>query len=305
VLASGIKKNGDICIFRKPLIDSTLKGKIIIYISLALLISRCDVVEVSVIPDYPITISPIGLLELDDLNTNYHQLNDNSLCSTLNEYGYTGFSRVLFPNDVNPCAAREPEVVELLDPEPHLLKAKEAVVFNQRFTNVSESEELVLVESLALNGCTICEGPETNSVPLEWKFTFAEQKFGGTPVDGSEITVFVDVNGVNRIWGNWFSEFYAPSLLEVGYLEAEASLVGLEIDLLEYAGVDSTLLLDTETIGRPTTFEIVPKKNESGELELRKSWIVPITFTYQDIHGLFANVDVVDASLIRITSNHE
>ncbi len=280
--------------------------KNILYITLALfLFARCDVAEVSIIPDYPITISPLGLLELDELNRTYHSKNDGKLCSTLNEFGFTGFSRILFPDDVNPCAGREPIVTELSDPEPHLQKAIEALLFNSEFTNVIDTKELTTQESLPLYGCTICEGPETNSVPLEWKFTFAPQIFDGMEVSGSEITVFVDANGVNRIWGNWYKEFYAPSLLDVGYLQAEESIKGLSVDLNEVAGIDSTFLILPELVERARRFEIVPTLNESDELELRKSWIVPITFKHNQINRLFANVDAVDGRLLRITAESQ
>ena len=261
--------------------------------------------EVSVRPDYPITIPQLGLLELDQLNTEYHFQNEDKLCSTLNEYGLTGFSRILFPNDINPCSGRVPDPVELSSPELHLQKALDAIVFNQKFTNVSDINELVLEEALPLYGCTICEGPETNSVPLEWKFTFAPQIFEGMEVSGSEITVFVDVNGVNRIWGNWYQEFYAPDLLDVGYIQAENSIIGLSIDLNVVAGIDSVLIIQEMNVGDARSFEIVPTLNESNDLELRKAWKVPITFLHSDINGLVANVDAVDSKLLRITANRQ
>ncbi len=277
-----------------------LTGQKIIYISLVLLLVRCDVAEVSVIPDYPIRIAPLGLLELDELNNVYHQKNEDKLCSTLNEFGYTGFSRILFPNDVNPCAGRTPDAVELATPDVHLQKAIDAIIFNKEFTNVSTAGNLLLEEALPLYGCTICEGPETNSVPLEWKFTFAPQVFDGMEVSGSEITVFVDVNGVNRIWGNWYKEFYAPDLLDVGYLQAEASVIGLSVDMNEVAGIDSIFTIGTEDVGDARKFEILPTLNEFNELELRKTWMVPITFLHSGINGLVANVDAVDSQLLRI-----
>jgi hypothetical protein len=277
----------------------------IIYITLAFLLVKCDVAEVSVLPEYPITIEPLGLLELDELNNAYQQKNNGQLCSTLNEYGFTGFSRILFPNDVNPCTDRIPQAVELSTPDIHLSKAVNAVQFNQEFTNVSSSYNLVLQEALPLYGCTICEGPETNSVPLEWKFTFEPQVIEGMEVSGSEITVFVDVNGVNRIWGNWYEEFYAPDLLNVGYVQAENSIVGLSVDLNAVANLDSVFIINKDDVGDARSFEILPTLNESNELELRKTWKVPIRFIHSDINGLVANVDAVDSQLLRITANRQ
>ena len=53
------------------------------------------------------------------------------------------------------------------------------------------------------------------------------------------------------------------------------------------------------------TFEILPTLNESNELELRKTWKVPITFLHTDIDGLVANVDAVDSQLLRIVANRQ
>ena len=264
------------------------------------IIASCDVIEVSEIPDYPITISPLNLLELDDLNRQYQTENEGLICSTLNEYGYTGFSRILFPNDVNPCSSLVAPKVEISDPQPQLEKAISAILKNQNYTNVLDGNDLIVQELLPLYGCTICEGPETNSVPLEWKITFAPQKIEGMEVVGSEITVFADVFGVNRIWGNWYSDFYAPSLLDVGYLEAENSLIGYQVNLNSITGQDSVFTIAEKDIKRASKFEIIPFKNEFEELELRKSWVVPISFMWHDVSQLIANVDAVDGNILQV-----
>ncbi|MBO6537235.1 MAG: hypothetical protein JJ966_13515 [Balneolaceae bacterium] len=258
----------------------------------------CDVIETSDIPDYPVTIEPMSLLALDDLNREYHQLNNGKLCSTLNEYGFTGFSRILFPNDVNPCSGRVPEKVELDDPDPLINLAKQSVVFNSRFTNVDELSALDIKELVPLYGCTICEGPETNSVPLEWKIIFDNQRYQSIEVADTEIIVFVDAKGVNRIWGNWYSEIYAPGLLDVGYLEAKERIIGEELNLLTVTQQDSLLAITHEMVGQPDNFEIIPLKNNNEALELRKAWVVPISFKSQHYERINAYVDAVDGSIL-------
>ncbi len=261
-------------------------------------IIQCDVIETSDIPEYPVTIEPLQLLALDDLNREYHRLNNDALCSTLNEYGLTGFSRILFPNNVNPCANRIPEKIELGDPSPLIRLAKQKVIYNSRFTNVEDTAALQVKELVPLYGCTICEGPETNSVPLEWKIIFKNQRYQSMEVADTEIIVFVDSKGVNRIWGNWYTGIYAPGLLDVGYLEAQRIVEGIEIELFDITGQDSVLTVSNEMIGQPNNFEIIPFKNKTEALELRKAWIVPIKYLDQQYEGINAYVDAVDGAIL-------
>lgn len=286
-----------------PLFD--LKEQVAVFLLIVCFALSCNVAEFSELKEYPVKVKPLGLLQLDDLNTVYQTENEGRLCSTLNEYGYTGFSRILFPNDVNPCSEKPVIRTELADPDTLIEQAKRALVKNKRYTNVSDVEELNLGEALPLYGCTICEGPATNSVPLEWKFTFANQKFNNTEVYGSEISVFVDARGVNRIWGNWFADYYAPGLLDVGYLQAEASVVGMEINTLPINGVDSLIIVEESQIVQASTLQIVPFKNEQNEIELRKTWKVTISLSPSGSNDLYANIDVVDGRLLQIKPANE
>lgn len=261
-------------------------------------IIRCDVIETSDIPDYPVTIEPLQLLALDDLNREYHRLNNNALCSTLNEYGFTGFSRILFPNDINPCSGKIPDKIELTDPAPLIKLAKQKAVVNARFTNVEDTAALKVKELVPLYGCTICEGPETNSVPLEWKIIFENQRYQSMEVADTEIIVFVDSKGVNRIWGNWYTGIYAPGLLDVGYLEAQRTVEGNEIALFDITGQDSVLTVTSDMVDQPNNFEIIPFKNKTEALELRKAWIVPISFINQQYDRINAYVDAVDGTIL-------
>ena len=266
--------------------------------------ASCSVVGVSEIPEYPITIEPLGLLELDELNTQYQAENEGRICSTLNEYGFTGYSRVLFPNNVNPCSDKRVVRIELTDTSSLIKTAKRELVKNVEYTNVTREEDLEVQELLPLYGCTICEGPNTNSVPLEWKITFQPQKKNNVEVYNTEIRVFIDANGVNRIWGNWYSDIYAPGLLDVGYTQAKETVIGTEIALQPITGQDSTLSVSLEMLGEPD-FQFVPYKNSEGALELRKVWKIPIHYNYQEITQLWAQVDVVDGQLLQIVPHPE
>lgn len=260
---------------------------------------QCDALEVADFSDYPSKIDPLSQEELIALNQKYQVENGSHICSTLNEYGLTGFSRVLFPNDENPCLTREVVRIELDYSDSLLIKAKQALLKNQEYTFVSDSSDLEITEVIPLYGCTICEGPDENSVPLEYKISFGIQKFGNTEVKNSEITVFIDSLGVNRIWGNWYPEFSSPSFINIGYVEAQQILEGWEIDMLPYTGENETYIVSIENVEETPVFEFMPFINE-GVLELRKTWRVTITYEGDSFVGWYANVDVIDGQLLTV-----
>jgi hypothetical protein len=79
----------------------------------------------------------------------------------------------------------------------------------------------------------------------------------------------------------------------------------LSVDLNAVANLDSVFIINKDDVGDARSFEILPTLNESNELELRKTWKVPIRFIHSDINGLVANVDAVDSQLLRITANRQ
>ena len=279
-----------------------MKERIIIYILLLCAAFGCESVELSEIPEYPITIEPLGLLALDELNEEYHTVNDYSICSTLNEYGLTGYSEVLFQNGEDPCVSKHPPKIEVAKSDSLVILAREAVIKNSKYTNVEQADYLEVIDILPIYGCIICAGPRQNSVPLEWKITFGNQVLDGMEVYDSHITVFVDAHGVNEMWGNWYSDFYAPDFPDVGYLQAQNSLVGQGINLEHIFDLDTTLIVDNEMLVGTPTFNIVPYRNTENMLEIRKAWSILVDFEIPGIENVTAFVDVMDGKLLQVVA---
>ncbi|MEQ9308763.1 MAG: hypothetical protein RLN90_04860 [Balneolaceae bacterium] len=275
--------------------------KLVVFVSLIFVFfaNSCDVLEVAEFPDYPVKIESLEMDALVALNQKYADENSNHICSTLNEFGFTGFSRILFPNDENPCLNREIVRSQLDYSDSLLIAAKSSLLKNVEYTNVTDTSALEVIEIIPLYGCTICEGPDENSVPLEYKISFNIQKFGATEVRNSELTVFVDSIGVNRIWGNWFPEFKSPGFINVGYLEAQKILVGWEIDMNPITGEDVNFTVQEEHVQETPIFEYMPFINEQT-LELRRTWRVSISYKDDSYDGWFANVDVIDGLLLSV-----
>ena len=255
--------------------------------------------EFKTIPEYPAKIESLSLSDLEKLNRKYHQENNDKYCSTLNEYGFTGFSRVLFPGDVNPCLSKTPVRIELTNTDTLITAVKRDLLKNSRYTSVVDTSLLDIEELLPLYGCTICEGPNTNSVPIEWKITFKPQVKDGTEIRNTRISVFIDAQGVNRIWGNWYPEFRVPGLINYGYAYAKETLVGRRIQLNQFIGIKGIFTIAEEHLTERPEYEFLPFESE-GTLELRKTWKVIINYPGDELEGWVANVDVFDGELLQI-----
>ncbi|MBO6621495.1 MAG: hypothetical protein JJ892_01285 [Balneola sp.] len=179
------------------------------------------------VDEYPVIIERLNISDLEILNQKYHEKNNKQICSTLNEYGFTGYSRVLFPDNVNPCLNRNELKQEIPFNNDLLIQGKQILKENSEFTGVESTESLVLKDITSLNGCTICEG-DINSVPLQWKFTFQPQVINDIEVMDSEILVYMDKNGVNRIWGNWFP-VTDPGFVDFGSVAAKEKTLGMKV----------------------------------------------------------------------------
>lgn len=247
---------------------------------------------------YPTRISPLDITTLQQRNTEYHELNNNRLCSTLNEYGFTGFSRVLFPNDENPCLTREVVRVELVETDTLVSFAKRVLLDNQIYTGVFDTTALELVESQALFGCTICEGPDINNVIIEWKVSFAAQRVDSLRLEGTGLTVFIDAEGANRIFGNWYPDFFNPERPNFDFTEARNSLIGFEVNVTD-DDVQLQFNVEDEDLSLLERMALRTMQRE-GKLEFRRGWLITIDHPQREGAGWTAFVDVIDGQLLSL-----
>ncbi len=248
---------------------------------------------------YPTVIEPLSISALQQKNSEYQQLNNDHICSTLNEYGYTGFSRVLFPNDINPCLDREIVRIELTNTDTLEAFAQDILYKNRLFTGVLDTTGLEIIESVPLFGCTICEGPNINNVVIEWKVTFAAQQIEQVPLGDTEISVFLDAFGVNRIWGNWFNGFYNPDRPNLEADSARALLIGQELTT-QTPNLNVSFTIQDGFVSSEELVEIRPYPN-NGNLEMRKGYVFNIVNPELDEQRWEAFIDQMDGKILSIT----
>ncbi len=250
--------------------------------------------------DYPTTYSAIEFSELNKLNEEYQALNDGHICSTLNKYGFTGYSEIFFVNGESPCANREVVRVEIEETDTLITAAKAALLKNNAYTGVNDTSKLIITELLPIRGCTICEGPGLNNVPIELKLTFAEQTIDSNEVVGTDITVVIDAEGVNRIWGNWYSDLETPDFVNFGYEEVQSGMIGWQIDMRRFTGEETIYTVQENDISGKPERVYLPIENESKQqLEIRTCWAIPISYSGSSaFNGWIAYVDIEEGFLV-------
>lgn len=260
----------------------------------------CDVFNIDEdAPVYPSQLSKLELGELIALNEKFQSQNNN-ICSTLNEYGLTGYSTVLFDGEAGPCLDREPVQIELAEPDTLLSIASEALISNSEFTGVSAVEDLVLLEMEPLRGCISCDDQSSEGKIIEWKFVFDNQKINGLEVYDSSVTVFVDANGVNRIWGNWFEQPIIP--LRASFLPEEIA-DNLEGQTLKWNenGEEYQQTITADQLKLPEEKIIIPFENEeNNKLELRVGWKIEVPSENTPFGGWVIIGDIINGRILEV-----
>lgn len=269
--------------------------------------SSCDMLTISDDAlEYPTIYSQFELGELQSLNEEYHDLNNGRLCSTLNEYGFTGFSEILFLNGENPCERVNRDVirVEMTNTDTLLSAAKRVLFKNRKFTGIQDTSSLRLKSISPQPGCINCGRPDEYSANIEWSLTFENQLIDSAEVLGTEITVFLDALGVNRIWGNWYPDFKVPDFVNFGYVNLQEEMVGLEINLQDYTGVDTVYSVQSQDLQEiPTKVHYPLESNNEQELEIRTCWAIPISYGLDETFpGWMAYVDVEEGTIVDLVT---
>lgn len=275
-------------------------GYIVLGLALVVVLGACNLLTVDEDEsDYPTRYPAYQLSELKERNAEYQLLNNGHICSTLNEYGFTGFSKILFEEGENPCERSNREVIqiEMNNTDTLATAAKKALLKNSVYTGVTDTSALQLLEMKPLEGCINCGLPNQQNLKIEWQLTFAEQQIDSMQVPGTRITVVIDAEGVNQIWGNWYDkqDINIPDFIEYGYQDAMQIVTGTQVDMQSFTGEEQIYEIKFTDLEEPAEQVIRPFK-KPDKLELRLSWAISVDHSASDFEGWVAYVDVTDQS---------
>jgi hypothetical protein len=199
---------------------------------------------------YPIIIDPLPPETLETLRREFAAQNPN-VCSGLNEYGFTfGY-----------CMSHPVHLPDDADIEALIAAAIVTLTENSRFTGVSDPMELVATSHTLYMGRLL--------------IYFGRQVYEGLQVVGTNIRVEMDSVGVRSIHGNHFPDICVPPQPIVSAIQAQESIIDLEIIWYDFGGNPRVHTVSEEDLQEQPTKIVLPHKL-GGSIELRAAWRIPV-----------------------------
>lgn len=221
---------------------------------------------------YPVRIDPLPGEILEELREEFAAQNPN-ICSDLNEYGFTS-------GDCWPYTKKLPEDADI---EALIAAAAVTLIENARFTGVSDLSELGAAYHSLYAGRLLIR--------------FGRQYFEDWEVIGSSINVHMDSLGVRSIHGNHYPDICVPKQPIVSAIQAQESIIGLEIIWYDFGGNPRVYTVTEEDLQRQPTKVVMPYKC-GVSIELRAAWRIPVGLPYSI--SWYVYVDMMDRTLLWI-----
>ena len=256
------------------------------------LVSSCDVFTLEEGVIYPSTYKQLDIEQVTALNEEYRTLNNNHICSTLNEFGFTGYSEILFEDGLSPCAGRSEILIAMNEPDTLDAYVQSVLLKNGKFTGVQDENKLSLLAIEPYIIKPINEGPGAGSEVISWRLIYDNQSEESLNISSTEIEVIVDALGVNRIWGNHYPDVYIPLVPNVDSEKAQ------EI-VNDYQNLQAKLPLCTspEEVRVSGDKKVIQHKIED-RIEIRVGWSA-LSSTGNNLEtGCRFIVDSMDGSII-------
>jgi hypothetical protein len=259
--------------------------KIFIFILPLIIIISCKILDTSGEYDnsnigYPTTLYPLTETELNKLQTELNSLAGSQYKASLDKYGLIGTAGLLSRGSSS-----------ITDINAAVSKSKNAVVIFSKFTNVSDTSLLSVVEATNIHGTDLFN---------DWIVSFKNQTYNDMEVLKSTIIVLV-TDDVVQITGHHYREIFIPVENRITSRDAEKSIIGME--LIYYGKADPDTFIVTEDALNingaieNTTIKILPyEKNDS--LEIHVCWRVPIFAFGSKYPDWYVFVDIISGKAI-------
>jgi hypothetical protein len=130
-----------------------------------------------------------------------------------------------------------------------------------------------------------------------WRIQTENQIYEGLEVKNTPMSIWLDINSIYRIEGNWYSYIYIPKRT-ISKNQAKESIIGMTLTEYTHTGPMITVVTQ-ELLKRPARKIVVPIINDSN-IALHVAW--EITVGENDIARFYVYVDVVTSEIIETES---
>jgi hypothetical protein len=232
----------------------------------------CDPLEDSPfsVSEYPTRYHALSATQLESLRKEYITLNENKICTSLNDLGFPEYS-------LTPCLSRPILRVPISENvESAVANAKLTLGKNSKFTNVTDTAEVMLRRFDRLDGCIKCDGSSGDIQQISWRFDFANQRYQGLEILESAIVVFLDAEGVIMLGGNFFRQIHIPPTDRFSFEQAKKSLIGRELKFNTWGGPQTYIIADSSFVSSPAPEKFIVQVKASQGLEMHVAWRMPV-----------------------------
>lgn len=263
-----------------PMKDKTPMKKRIKYTCVIVLtvVASCDIFgpgSSQIDPKYPTSYPVLSLTILDSLNVLLTDINPPQYCGVLDSFGFTGEEICHRYNTGNP-----------IQKSTALRIARDALLRNQQFTNVTDTTQLAIFSTSSLFDDS------------EWTIEYTPQHYQDKRVLDTRLAVTVNSEGVLNIYNHWYPEIYLPESANFDSTDAKNIVIGNTLTYAGYSGAPNKFKITRASLtGHKTVQSIVPYPTPDG-LEMRLTWRVPVSMN-NGFPDWFIYVDVMTGEPVR------
>jgi len=202
-------------------------------------------------PLYPTVAAPLSPDSLASRKLEFASANPR-ICSSLNEYGFTGGSGLL-------CTTGSQGIGPDADVDQLIKIAKGTISKNWRFTGVVDSSHLELHNALLSPGIL--------------RVNFSKQMYEGFLVERTWIAALMDSVGVLSLSGNHYQDIYIPAP-KISAQSAQTSILGMTLKWYDWHGLQTYVVARDDLCQEPVRV-VLPEETDAG-IELRVAWKIPV-----------------------------
>lgn len=243
------------------------------------LITREDVEDEIDESNYPTVLYPLSSDSLRSLKEEFLDLNNNEVCLTLDEWGFTGHG---FCNKANPG-------IRITSVDTLITMAKTTLFLNRKFTNVMDTSLIEIRRVLAM--------PFSDST--EWRIDFHGQNYSDHEVLYTQIFVWMYGAGIYRINGHWYRDMFVPARDKFEIAEAMENIVDLEITWYDFGGNPQVFTVTEQSFVGSVEKTIVPIDKEDS-IEIRVTWQIGVSWEGDPFPSWYVYVDTTTGETVHI-----
>lgn len=232
----------------------------------------CGIDEPEIDNNYPTKIYSLSSESLSKSLEEYLLLNNYGVCTQLNSYGFCEYGAMICPN-------RQFLKTEINDENEMIRIAKEFIMKNNKFTGVTNIDELQIFRSKGISGCIKCDGSENDFKITKWRLDFKNQIYKGYEILNTELVVFLDNDGVFIIGGNWYSDIVIPKEDRYNLETVKENLSGRKIHFSCWENFELTI---TQNMIKQESRKVIYPMKMEDRLELRVAWEIYILGSQQN-----------------------